>query len=377
MRYAPLTTYGDADSLVRRVVGYDHLAAIWEPEKRFLVLVDTQEQAARVQDLRQLGVDVIAASSAQLAADDVVRCEIERRRAVVLYRAADVHHALQLTNRCNSYCLMCSQPPTPQADSWLVAQALEVIRHIAESPRALGLTGGEPTLLGADLARIVTAIRALHPFTRAEILTNARLLGRPELRDEVLPVIPANGVAWLVPLYGHADFLHDFVVQAPGAFDQTIAGLLNLRQHGHAIQLRVVLIKPVLEYLPDLCQFIARNLPFVHEVALMACEPIGFALGNEEHCRVDLSEWEVSLSAAAQVLERSKVPFMFMNTPLCALPKKLRAYAIQSISDWKNEYAKECGDCAARAQCCGLFTWHEAHWAPAPLRPIYEEDAIP
>ena len=36
-------------------------------------------------------------------------------------------------------------------------------------------------------------------------------------------------VAWLVPLYGHCDFLHDFVVQSPGAFEETIEGLLTLK----------------------------------------------------------------------------------------------------------------------------------------------------
>ena len=33
---------------------------------------------------------------------------------------------------------------------------------------------------------------------------------------------------WMVPLYGHADFLHDYIVQSPGAFDETIDGLLTL-----------------------------------------------------------------------------------------------------------------------------------------------------
>ncbi|MEW8333806.1 MAG: hypothetical protein AB2692_22940, partial [Candidatus Thiodiazotropha sp.] len=88
----------------------------------------------------------------------------------------------------------------------------------------------------------------------------------------------------MVSLYGHADFLHDFVVQANGAFNETLNGLLNLKARGQSIQLRIVLIRPVLNLLPALCDFIGNNLPFVTEVALMGCEPTGFALANAELC---------------------------------------------------------------------------------------------
>lgn len=307
--------------------------------------------------------------SPYLKVGDVVLCDPDRQVAVVLYRAGDQHHSLFLTNRCNSNCLMCSQPPTKHQDGWLVDQALEIVRHMLPSPNAIGITGGEPTLLGDDLARIANAVRHYHPQTGIEILTNGRLLGDAQFADPLLMKIPA-GIGWLVPLYGHADFLHDFVVQAPGAFDETVAGLLNLRRHEQLIQLRIVLIRPVLEYLVPLCEFLARNLPFVHQVAFMACEPVGFAVANEEHCRVDLSEWSGALLAAAAALRRGNVRFTFMNMPLCAMPSELWPHAERSISDWKNVYSSECADCTVKAECCGLFAWYQSGWPPAPVRAI-------
>jgi His-Xaa-Ser system radical SAM maturase HxsC len=182
-------------------------------------------------------------------------------------------------------------------------------------------------------------------------------------------------VRWLVPLYGHADFLHDFVVQRPGAFDETLAGLLELQHHRQPVQLRIVLIEPVLGYLPELCSFIGRNLPFVEEVALMACEPIGFALANRDICDADLATWSDTLRIASEVLNNYGMPYVFMNTPLCALPRPLWPAARQSISDWKRVFATECEQCVVRDRCSGLFAWHEGNWRPTKIKAVTEATA--
>lgn len=201
------------------------------------------------------------------------------------------------------------------------------------------------------------------------MLTNGRLLASRDVAQDLLEDL-ALDVTWLVPLYGHADFVHDFVVQSVGAFEETITGLLTLQERRQPIQLRVVLVEPVLRVLPELCRFIARNLPFVREVALMACEPIGFALANRDQCEVDLHDWTEALEGSARVLRRHRIPYIFMNMPLCSLPRNLWADAHKSISDWKNVYADECQRCAVREQCSGLFAWHERGWKPTKIRAI-------
>ncbi|KQV53289.1 His-Xaa-Ser system radical SAM maturase HxsC [Pelomonas sp. Root1217] len=357
---------------VHRVVSADELAGVWTPELRFLVVANTPEEKAQAERLVGSEVKNVAwAASADLMAGDVVTIDTARSKVVVLYRESDRHHSLFATNRCNSLCLMCSQPPTPQADPWLIEEAMVTLCHMRTSPAHLGITGGEPTLLGGDLVRLLRTVRALHPATCIEVLTNGRRLADPALASMLFEP-PVENVSWLVPLYGHASYLHDFVVQAPGAFDQTIGGLLALQEHGQPIQLRIVLIEPVLQHLKDLADFIARNLPFVREVALMASEPIGFALANRELCEVDLLDWTEVLTGAVAIFRRYGLPVLFMNTPLCALPTGLRGFAHQSISDWKNVFAAECENCAAKQQCSGLFAWHERGWKPTRIQPIQE-----
>jgi His-Xaa-Ser system radical SAM maturase HxsC len=359
---------------VRRVVTLEELPAEWRPDLAFAVMADSEGDKLTVGRMHAAGASNVGwIQAAGLQSGDVIAPAQNPGRVTVLYRESDRHHTLFVTNRCNSRCLMCSQPPTTEEDGWLFEESADVVRHFRVTPATLGITGGEPLLSPASLFSLVRTVQTACPATRLEVLTNGRLLARPDI-GEMLDQLAAP-VAWLVPLYGHADFLHDFVVQAPGAFDETLAGLLALREHQQPIQLRVVLIDPVITWLPELCDFIGRNLPFVEVVSLMGCEPIGYALANRDICEVDLSQHHDALRSGVQALRRRGVPHILMNVPLCALPDDLRPKARQSISDWKNVYASECSTCAAKADCCGLFAWHERGWMPTPLKRIERECA--
>lgn len=355
---------------VHRVVQLEQLASVWQPSLNFLLLVETPEDVCRVEDLRLAGLDNVAwVFGASLEPGDIVVPRGAKSEVTVLLRKSDTHHSLFMTNRCNSYCLMCSQPPTKDDDGWLVGEAIAAIHHLDWTPRALGLTGGEPLLLRRGLRQILDEVGRRFPTTMVEVLTNGRMFSEPDVVDEVLVGLRTS-VRWLIPLYGHANFLHDFVVQSQGAFDETIAGLLSLQAHGQAVQLRSVLIPSVLENLADLSNFVARNLPFVSEWAWMGCEPIGFALANRELCEADLTDWSTALEQASRTLRIYGVRHVLMNTPLCSLPRSLWPHAHKSISDWKNVYAQECDGCAVRKDCVGLFAWHERGWIPAPLKRI-------
>ncbi|QOL48141.1 His-Xaa-Ser system radical SAM maturase HxsC [Massilia litorea] len=357
---------------IYRVVAFANLAEQWQDDLQFLVLAPDEASLAQVETLRQKGLRNIAAATALgLEEGDIVDCEPDRARATVLFRESDVHHSLFLTNRCNSYCVMCSQPPTRHDDGWLVDQAIDIVRHVRVPPPVIGVSGGEPLLAAAGLERVLASIKDCWPGTDVEVLTNGRLLHDVRVKEALFSEPPAN-VRWLVPLYGHADFLHDFVVQSPGAFDETLDGLLTLQEMRQPIQLRIVLIQPVLDVLDELCRFIGHNLPFVECVALMACEPTGFALANRDICDLDLFEAGPALERASRVLDRYQVRHVFMNAPLCALPPRLWTRATRSISDWKNTYADDCARCTVKDRCCGLFAWHEKNWKPTKLKPIEE-----
>ena len=374
--------------LVACVIPAGNLASMWQPDLNHLVTVINEADLSAVRALQLAGISnlipvvptdepkwrdlegrlAIAAPGA-LQAGDVVALDPTRRHAEVLMRNTDQHHTVFLTNRCNSRCVMCSQPPTEDDDSWRVQEALALLRHMNWSPPVIGFTGGEPLLLGEGLRTVLTATADRFADSRIEVLTNGRLAADDAFARRLFAGLPSR-FCWMVPLYGHAPFLHDFVVQVEGAFDETLCGLLNLQRYQQPVQLRVVLIRPVLEILPALADFIARNLPFVREVALMGCEPIGFALAHRADCEVDLMDWQTELRAAVRRLTRGAVPVILMNTPLCGLDQELWPYAHRSISDWKKTYAPACEPCGVKNKCCGLFAWHGRGWTPTVIQAL-------
>lgn len=375
MRKIRARTHGIEFRLVARVTTLEKLSGEWRPELNFLIRACDPHEVAKLNQLRTAGLTNLIQLSRHLKIEeidgptvvfqddglkegDVVAIADHMNHAHVLYRPTDQHHTVFLTNQCNSYCLMCSQPPTRTDDSWLIDEALKVAAHIPDVPEVLGFSGGEPLLLGDRLREILDAYTQLPGSTRYEVLSNGRLLANPILAARVLKGLGSR-VTWMVPLYGHADFLHDFVVQSAGAFEETLAGLLTLRRFEQSIQLRIVLIRPVLECLPELCEFISRNLPFVREVALMACEPIGFALANPEVTDLDLRDWTGELGKGFKALQRGNIPAILMNAPLCVIPENLWPYAHKSISDWKRKFVEECASCIVRDDCSGLFSWHQ------------------
>lgn len=389
MRTAPAAIKGFAYRTVMRVAELSVVANEWTPDLNLLVRVASSNDMEALFQLGKAGVSNLAILTSEpnlyeiselpsvlelaepLNEGDVVEVTPGRIGAHVLFRESDVHHTVFLTNRCNSRCLMCSQPPTRQDDSWLADEAIRVAMHMRISPETVGFTGGEPLILGLKLREVLDAFTTFHPDTLVDFLTNGRLLADPMLAHDLLSDIQ-HPITWLVPLYGHADFLHDFVVQAPGAFDETIGGLLNLHSHGQRIQLRIVLVEPVLRCLSDICEFICRNLPFVSEVALMGCEPIGFALANRDTCEVDIRDWGKELEVSVQRLIRGGLLPVLMNLPLCAIQPELWRYAHQSISDWKRTFVAECDSCMVKSNCSGLFASHEKGWRPTTIKAIRE-----
>ena len=111
---------------------------------------------------------------AVVAPGDVIRVRPDGGQVSVLFRRGANANALFVTERCNSRCLMCSQPPREEDDGWREEEIAALLPLIDRGLPTLGVTGGEPTLLGAGLARLIERARDSLPETRLHILTNGR-----------------------------------------------------------------------------------------------------------------------------------------------------------------------------------------------------------
>jgi His-Xaa-Ser system radical SAM maturase HxsC len=284
---------------------------------------------------------------------------LEGRAGLVrsLYRPYEQHHHLFVTERCNSNCLMCSQPPKDKDDvEALTGRNLELIRLIAPHPPYLTITGGEPTLLGDHLFKLITQLKLSMPETELHILTNGRTFAWPEFARRFAELEHPK-ISLGIPLYSDFAGAHDYVVQAKGAFDQTVAGLHQAARNGIRVEVRVVLHKLTIPRLTKLVEYIYRNLTFVEHIALMGLEYTGYTPRNIEELWIDPYDYQDELEEAVEYLAVRNMTVSIYNHQLCVLRPSLWKYARKSISDWKTLYLPECETCSALPACGGLFQW--------------------
>jgi His-Xaa-Ser system radical SAM maturase HxsC len=304
-----------------------------------------------------------------LRGGDVLSVELQRPAVRVLYRRNSLHNSFLLTERCNHYCLMCSQPPKDVNDDWIVDELFEAIPLVSPNTLEIGFTGGEPTLLGDRFLRLVRTMRDHLPATGLHILSNGRRFVDAQFAADYASISHPDAMLG-IPIYSASSQTHDYIVQADGAFDETIRGILNLKTYGQQVEIRVVIHQQNYAHLPLLAEFIARNLTFVDQVALMGLEMTGFAKANIDTLWIDPFDYQRELYEAASILDDSGLRISIYNHQLCTLDRRIWPLAVKSISDWKNEYQPECSKCTVQDQCGGFFSTgrlrHSQH-----IRPLF------
>jgi His-Xaa-Ser system radical SAM maturase HxsC len=299
---------------------------------------------------------------------DILYISPDGSRVSVLWKSTAVHNSLLLTEQCDNYCLMCSQPPKTRDDTWLFERARRVVSLLPPTARSLGLTGGEPTLHPDDLIGLLEHCRDAAPWLQLHLLSNGRRFADIGFCQRYAGV-GLQDIMVGIPVYAPEPGLHDFIVQAAGAFEETVHGILNLATLDQSVELRVVVQRHTVPVLSELAVFIARNLPFVDQVALMGLEMTGLARPNSAEVWIDPAEYQTELMDATLTLAAAGIATKIYNHQLCVLDERLWPFAVRSISDWKNDYLDICNRCSVRDACGGVFATSGDRLSAA-LRPI-------
>jgi len=238
---------------------------------------------------------------------------------------------------------------------WLLDEIKAALPLVAKDTKSLCFTGGETLTDWREFVDVLADCRDELPDTAIHVLSN----GRAFVRDEVVSAWTAlrhpNLVAG-IPIYSAIDHVHDYVVQAKGAFDETVLGILKLKDRAQRVEVRVVLHALTAPRIVETCTWLARNLPFVDHVALMGLENTGFAIANADQLWMDPVDYRADLAQGVQVLAAARVNVSIYNLQRCVLDRSVWPYAVQSISDWKNGYVEECERCIEKDRCSGFFT---------------------
>jgi His-Xaa-Ser system radical SAM maturase HxsC len=270
----------------------------------------------------------------------------------VLYERESSHNVLFVTEQCNCSCLMCPQPTT-KVKSDLTDSVLELVKLIDPSTQTLGITGGEPTLLGDNFLRVVKCCKEYLPNTAIQVLSNGIRFSDFDFAKAFVLVGHPN-IQIGIPLYSDIDTIHNHIVQANGFFE-TIKGMQNLALFSQNIEIRTVINALNYKRLPQIAEFIYRNFPFVVHIAFMGMETRELAMKNLEQLWIDPYDYGSYLEEAVEILTLRKMHVSIYNHQLCILSKLLWPYARKSISTWKNVYIEVCESCTQKQFCGGFF----------------------
>lgn len=302
-----------------------------------------------------------------LKSGDIVFIDSKRDFLHALFRKDSRHNSILLTEQCNHYCLMCSQPPKKADDSHLLRRTFELIKLIPTDTRSIGFTGGEPTLYGEALIELIRQAKLQLPSTSIGLLTNGRRFSDKEFARRFGEVKHPDCMLG-IPIYSDDPVRHDYVVQAHGAFDETVRGILNLKRFGQKVEIRIVLHRQTIDRLVSTCEFICRNLLFADHVALMGLEITGFTRPNLDLLWIDPYDYKEILSEAVCLLNSYGMKASVYNHQLCVVNKDIEGNYRKSISDWKNEYLEACAPCTRKAECGGFFSSSKMYKHSAYIR---------
>lgn len=279
----------------------------------------------------------------------------------VVYSSAFRSNTVFTTVRCNSNCIMCSQPPLENNDGrfnvaiWFKINDLVSVNEI----KSLGFSGGEPTILGEELIKLINSLTEKHSELLIDVLSNGRRLGQEKGKILLEKVKHPKRVRFCIPLYSGVSYKHDFIVQANTSFWDTVNGLYNCNYLGFKTEIRLVIQKDTINHLGYFVDFIRKNLWFVDHFALMGLEQIGYAKSRFDEIDVSNTLRQNKLfQEALRILSRDGFNVSLYNLPLCHIPEEVHHYARKSISEWKNSYHADCSQCRKKSQCAGFFSWN-------------------
>lgn len=276
----------------------------------------------------------------------------QKGEIIFVYEITSCHNAIMATERCNHRCIMCPQPPILQERDKTPFN-LKLISLMDKDTQEVGITGGEPTLIGDNLFVLIRQIQKQLPKAAISILSNGVKFADKEYAMK-LAKCRHQDLQIDIPLFSDIAEEHNRIVGAK-TFYKTVQGLYNLALFRQRIGLRIVVHKQTYKRLPQFADFIYHNFPFVSQVAFMQMETTGLAKENFDNLWIDPYDYNEQLREAVLLLaDRGMKPYIY-NAQLCVLPEDIRCYAQQSISDWKDIYIPECEGCALKGQCAGFF----------------------
>jgi len=283
-----------------------------------------------------------------------------------------------LWNRCNSNCIMCTNPNGFQDKRNSRNYTSEKILGRAESFTTgsdnINLTGGEPTI-HPEFLKLLKELRYRFPINRIVIDTNGRRFYYRWFTKRCLDLPNLN---FLISLHGYNAKTHDSITRSRGSFDQTIQGIRNIlryRNRSHQLEIRIIITKLTYKYVEKILNLIKNEFPQVDRIVLIFMEMEGQAGRNFEIVGVTYQEVKKYLPGMAKWIGKFK-EMRFYHFPLCVIDPSLWKYTWRTLPDDEVTFLPQCNKCLYKKYCLGIHKDYLKKIGGKEFKPIRKKMSI-
>ncbi len=293
---------------------------------------------------------------------------------------------------CNNSCIFCYDNYHKKGSG--VSKDVQEISEKAlcianeKNIRKIAISGGEP-LLYKHLRDLVQRLKKNGIFVC--IMTNGRLLKDSDLVHDLLE----SGVDHFhIPVHSDLETIHDAVTGMRGSFQDTIAGLENIRRERRSLPLGLTIVHVVhtrnFQRIPEFTRFISTYEP--DHVLLSNCIVETESPEEQRELIVKFEDMMPLVAEAHTWCHTAGMPLFVENIPPCAMrgnesicmdffkfnrvnvggfkaadrhAKDPFTMFEQSIKSRQRTHASVCRDCAIRPYCGGFYiSYAQAHGEP-------------
>jgi len=282
-------------------------------------------------------------------------------------------------NKCNSRCLMCSNPSEFQARDSHKDYSFDALKARINKTNIIDdkiiLTGGEPTI-HPEFFKVISYIRKKFPRMIIELDTNARRFCYPEFTRKLLSF---NKINILTVLHGFNAETHDAVTRTPGSFDQAVKGIKNVFEYKdiglHDIELRIVITKITYKYAEKILAFAKKEFPEFDRVVVIFMEMEGQAKKNFKVVGLNYTQFKDYIPKIAKWIPKFK-ELRFYHFPLCIIDYSLWKYTWRTLPDYEVTFLPECENCLYKKYCLGIHKDYIEKIGVREFKPIKKEYII-
>jgi len=266
---------------------------------------------------------------------------------------------IAIWNRCNSHCVMCTNPFTFQLEESLpysfdnIKQRWSNVR--LKSNDVVGLTGGEP-IIHPDFFKIIHWFRTQYPKNKIAIASNGRMFYYQSFIKNLLKI---NNLLVEIAIHGYDERSHDMITRVKGSFKQTVEGIHNIfryKNNSQELEIRIIITKLTYKNLDKILAFVKNEFDVeqIRDITLIFMEMEGQAKDNFNIVGITYKEVMKYLPQVVNEWVSQFNDFRLYHFPLCVLPPKLWRYSWRTLRGEEVMFLPRCNKCSFKKYCLGI-----------------------